>query len=284
MASISIYGNQLLLSAIFTKDTASFPIPSSFSVALLNSVPDRNAVSTSLVEPPLTVDGSTSISSGNYYTGTLAGLPGGTFLNYFLSSPMSYSFSDGQSVTITNTASGYNTTGIVKNTVLTNTNTVSAWVAGVSAYSIDDVATYNGAYYVNLTGTNGTGANHPDVDNTNWEFLPFCNYSQFTIYVAATVSTTFTGATGTVVANTGYSRKTINTGSDWTAGQSSVYNTSVIEWPIAYVDWGSIVGWALLDNQATPNIIASGELQQILLVNQNSLVSLPAGSLRLFLN
>lgn len=281
MASISIYGNQLLLNRIFTLNTVDFPTPTTFSIALLNAIPDRNALSTSLVEPPLTVAGSTNIASGNYYPGTSAGLPGGTFLNYFLSSPMSYSFSEGQSVTITNTATGYNTTGIVKNTVLSNTNTIAAWVSGAS-YAADDVVTYNGAYYVNLTGTNTTTA--PFSDNVRWEFLPFCDFSQFTIYVSATVSTTFTGATGTVVANTGYSRKSISAGANWTAGQSSVYNTNPIDWTTAYLDWGSIVGWALLDDAATPNILASGELQQILLVKQNSLVSLPSGSLRLFLN
>jgi len=283
MAFISLYGNQLMLNTIFTHDTTNYPAPTSFSVALLNKLPDRNVVNASLVEPSTTVSGSTYITSANVYAGTLYGMAGGTFINYFINSsnPMSYSFSDGQSVTITNTATGFNTTGIVRNTALTNTNAISAWVSGAT-YSAGDVATQSGAYYVNLTGTNLTGANNPSVDNTNWQFVPFCNFTQFTIYVAATVTGTWSGSGGTVVANTGYSRKSINYGSDWTAGQSSVYNTNAIEWTAAYVDWGTIVGWALVDNSS--NVLACGELQQTILVKQNSLVSLPAGSLRLFLN
>ena len=133
----------------------------------------------------------------------------------------------------------------------------------------------------NLTGNNGTGSNHPDVDTTNWKFVPFCNYTQFTIYVAGTVTGTWSGTGGIVVANTGYSRQSINAGA-WSAGQSSVYNDAQIDWSPAYLGWGNIVAWALLDNNNY--VLACGELQQPLLVNQNSAVSLPVGSLRLFLN
>ena len=282
MSYISLYGNQLFLSSIFTQDTTNFPLPTSFSVALLTAVPDRNDTNSALAEVATTVAGSTNVQSGNYYPGTLAGLTGGTYLNYFLSSPMSYAFADGQSVTITNTATGYNTTGIVKNTVLSNSNTILPWISG-GAYAADDVVTYNGAYYVNLTGTNcTTPTNTPLTDNTRWKFLPYCNYSQFTIFVSASVSTTFSGATGTVVGNTGYARQSIGTGSAWTAGQSSVYNTNVITWPAAYLSWGNVIAWAQLDNSS--NVIACGELQQGLLVRPNSIVTLPAKSLRLFIS
>lgn len=282
MSYISLYGNQLFLSSIFTKDTTNFPLPTNFYVALLTAVPDRNTPVTSLAEVPTTVAGSTNVQSGNYYEGTKAGLTGGTYLNFFLSSPMSYSFADGQSVTITGTTTPYNVTGIVKNTVLTNTNTIAPW-SSTTTYTYGDVVTYNGAYYSHKDTASLVGGSGPFTDTANWLFLPYCNYSQFTVFVSATVTTTFSGATGTVVGNTGYTRQAIATGNSWTAGQSSVYNTNTLNWGIAYLNWGNVVAWALLDNATTPNVIASGGLQQSLLVKPNSLVSLPAGSLRLFI-
>jgi len=47
---------------------------------------------------------------------------------------------------------------------------------------------------------------------------------------------------------------------------------------------GNVVAWALLDDATTPNVIASGGLQQGLLVKPNTIVTLPAGSLRLFIS
>lgn len=361
MSFVSLYANQLFLSSIFTKDTTNFPLPTSFQVALLSAIPDRDALSASLQEPVASVAGTSSINKANTFAGNLAGLVGGTYVNYFMSSNMSYTFTDGQQVTITNTNANFNLTGIVKNTILNNANEILPWVAlaagktisaiaantpagyfrvttttahgltdtstvtisGASVYAgthlVDtiinstqftiedsvtgaytansatatkkyaayDVVTHDAGsgklYYRNITGTNTATA--PPSDQTNWLFLPFVDYSQFTIYIAATLSASFTGSGGIAVGNTGYTRKTISTGSsDWTAGQSSVYNANALTWDAAYLDWGNIVGWALLDHQATPKILASGGLQQNLLVRANSIVTLPSGSLRLFIN
>jgi hypothetical protein len=362
MSFISLYANQLFLSSIFTKDTANFPLPTSFKVALLTTVPDRDTPSTSLVEPATSVAGTTNINKANTFAGNLAGLAGGTYVNYFMSSPMSYAFSDGQQVTITNTNATFNLTGIVKNTVLTNNNEILPWVAlaagvtitsitastpavgsfqvvttaahnltdtsyvtisGASAYAdtweVDtivnsttftvassttgaytassatatkkygygDVVTHDTGtgklYYKNITDTNTATA--PVSDQTNWLFLPFVDYNQFTIYIAPTVSSSFSGSGGIAVGNTGYARQTITTGSgQWTSGQSSVYNANALTWNAAYLEWGKIVGWALLDDQATPNVIASGNLQENIAVVTNTVVALPIGSLRLFVN
>jgi len=361
MSFISMYGNQLFLSSIFTKDTTNYPLPTTFSVALLTAIPDRNSASSALSEVATSVAGTSSISKATTFAANLTGLAGGTYVTYTMSSPMSYAFADGQQVTVTNTDANFNLTGIVKNTVLNNDNTIAQWVSQPAAktisaiaastpaagsfrvtatghgavvgdtvsisgsspyagYSIvdtvisssqytvassitgaftsgtstvipypdsgdvafDDVG-YGKLYYVNLTGTNTT--THPASDQTNWKFVPFCNYSQFTIYIAPTLSANFSGSGGVAVGNTGYARQTISTGtSDWTAGQSSVYNKNALNWQAAFLSWGNVVGWALLDNQATPNVLASGGLQQNLLVKPNSIVTLPAGSLRLFIN
>jgi hypothetical protein len=276
---------------------------------------------------------------------------------------MSYAFATGQQVTITNTDATFNLTGIVKNTVLTNTNEILPWVAlaagvtitsitastpavgsfqvvtsaahnltdtslvtisGASAYAglqyVDtivnsttftvsssttgaytassatatkqynygdvvthDVSSTGKLYYKNITGTNTATA--PVSDQTNWLFVPFADYNQFTIYVAPTVSSTFSGSGGIVVGNTGYARQTISTGSgQWVTGQSSVYNANALTWNAAYLEWGNIIGWALLDDQATPKVIASGNLQENLSVVTNTIVTLPVGSLRLFIN
>lgn len=363
MSFVSMYGNQLFLSSIFTKDTANYPLPTTFSVALLTAIPDRNAPSSALSEVVTSVAGTTNISKATTFPGNLAGLVGGTYVTYTMSSPMSYAFADGQQVTITNTNANFNLTGIIKNTVLTNTNTIAQWEARVAGktisaivastpaagsfrvttttahgliptssvtisgssnyagtwlvdtvisstqftvdstttgaytassatatkqYALDDVVyddVGNGKlYYVNISSANSTSS-RPAADQTNWLFLPFVDYSQFTIYIAPVLSANFSGSGGVAVGNTGYARQTISTGTDnWIAGQSSVYNKNALTWPAVFLDCGNVVGWALLDNQATPNVLASGGLQQNLLVKQNSIVTLPAGSLRLFIN
>jgi hypothetical protein len=358
-----MYGNQLFLSSIFTKDTANYPLPTSFQVALLTAIPDRNATISDLSEVVTSVAGTSSINKAITFAANLAGEPSGTFVNYAMSSSMPYAFADGQQVTITNTDANFNLTGIVKNTVLTNTNTIAPWVArvagktisaivaatpatgsfrvttttahdliptssvtisGASAYAgtwlvdtvinttqftvastvtgaytansatatkqyaMGDVVThdtgYGKLYYINISTQNSLTLS-PDADQTNWRFLPFVDYNQFTIYILATLSANFTGSGGIAVGNTGYARQTISTGTgSWADGQSSVYNKNALNWQAAFLDWGNVVGWALLDHQATPKVLASGGLQQNLLVKQNSIVTLPVGALRLFIN
>lgn len=364
MAYLTTYGNGLFLNSIFTKDTVNYPLPNNFEVALLTSKPEPNSIEADLVEPATGIVGSTFINGADYYN-----VSGGTYLTYSIdpANAMVASFAADQSVTISGINATFNLSGITKDTILTNTNTVLAWNAATS-YAVGDVATVTSGnvtlYYSRLVA--GTTATTPRSDTTNWAFIPLCNYTQFTIFVTSTISTTWTssGTYGTVIADTGYSRVVTGIGNaNWQFGQGSIYNYNELVFNTPYTDWGTIVGWALLDlvtgsitsaaynsatsatftvnltsqifaigqiitvagvtggnynqtvtvtgvggtsgaftftatgtgftnnagtggtyTQVTQNVLACGELQQILYVGKNSLVSMPAGSIRMYLN
>jgi hypothetical protein len=286
MGYVTTYGNGLLLNTIFTQDTTNYPAPTSFSVALLTASPDRNSTSATLVEPASSIAGTAYINGADYYN-----VSGGTYVTYSIlpSNAMTYTFSNGQQVSVTGINSTFNLTGTVRDTILTNTNTVGAWAAGT--YSVGDVAyTTTGnvtLYYQCISAVTSANTTPQKSDTTHWSFVPLSLYTQFTIFypTATPFSTTFTasGTYGTAVGNTGYSRVSYSRGTSyWTYGQSSVYNTNLISFTTPYSDWGAIVGWALLDNNS--NILACGDLQQNVYVQKNALVSLPVGSLRMYLN
>lgn len=248
MGDITAYGTGLFLNTIFTQDSANYSAPSNFQVALLTSTPNRNSTAADLVEPSATIPGSTYINGVDYYNVT-----GGTYLTYSIDPAfaMTSSFDADQSLTISGISATFNLTGIAKDTILTNTNTILAWAAA-TAYAVGDVATVTSGnvtlYYTRLIA--GTTATTPKSDTTNWAFTPICNYLQFTIFVTSTISTSSTtlGSYGTVVANTGYSRVSTGIGSNnWYYGQGSVYNQNIINFTTPYADWGAVLGWALLD-------------------------------------
>lgn len=248
MGYITTYGNGLLLNTVFTRDVINYSLPSNFQLALLNVQPERNTIETDLVEPATGITGSTFINGADYYN-----VSGGTYITYSINpaNAMEVSFEADQSVTISGINATFNLSGITKDTILTNTNTILTWNAA-TAYAVGNVATVTSGnvtlYYSRLVA--GTTATTPRNDTTNWAFIPLCNYNQFTIFVTSTISTSFTssGTYGTVIANTGYSR--INTGigdANWTFGQGSIYNANEIIFSTPYTDWGIISGWALLD-------------------------------------
>lgn len=80
-----------------------------------------------------------------------------------------------------------------------------------------------------------------------------------------------------------YARKVYNfQTSNWTLNQGSVSNTNPIYFDMAYsADWGTIVGWALVDSATlgAGNVYACGSVQQPIIVKQNTFVTIPANSI-----
>jgi hypothetical protein len=80
-----------------------------------------------------------------------------------------------------------------------------------------------------------------------------------------------------------YARKPYNLqSSNWTLNQGSVSNTNPIYFDMAYsADWGTIVGWALVDSATlgSGNVYACGSVQQPMTVTQNTFVIIPANSI-----
>jgi hypothetical protein len=85
--------------------------------------------------------------------------------------------------------------------------------------------------------------------------------------------------------NTAYSYSRIQydlKSSNWTLNQGSVSNTNPIYFNLAYNgDWGTIVGWALVDSAtvATGHVYACGSMQQPVVVKQNTFITIPANSI-----
>ena len=238
--------------------------------ALLNSVPDRNVITANLVEPATSISYSTSISSAVSKATT-----GGYYVTYFLSSAASQPLTNGQSITITGTS--WNFTNVIVQANLANSQTT--WVSGTT-YAVGKIVynTSDSLFYIRIVA--GAGTTNPSSDTTNWAFYPVATTTQFTIFSAIAPSGSFTATFPSVVANTGYSRKTYNGG--WTAGQSSYSNTDSITWPAVYLDLGTITGWAMIDVNGIT--VACGEFQQSFSVQQNSIVTLDPGSVRLSVN
>lgn len=97
-----------------------------------------------------------------------------------------------------------------------------------------------------------------------------------------TVSTLATG--GTEVSGGSYARidvidwEVIDTADD---GSRYITNSSDIVSAAATADWGEVVGWELLDDDTTGNRIRQGELNPHQVIESGSMLTIPAGSLRI---
>jgi hypothetical protein len=93
---------------------------------------------------------------------------------------------------------------------------------------------------------------------------------------------------GTEVSGNGYARATLNPAdANWAApatGDGTTSNVTTITFPNPTATWGTITHFAICDAASAGNRLFHGALQTSKVVNQDDVVSFPAGTLQIIFN
>jgi hypothetical protein len=123
------------------------------------------------------------------------------------------------------------------------------------------------------------------------QLLGWLKHSSFvatptTSYLGLFTTLSTIGTQGTEVSGGSYARVAITNGTDWAAiadgtdGTRYVTNANDLVFPTATADWGDCIGWELLSASSAGNRWFYGELNPHQFVPSGSVITIPAGSLR----
>lgn len=77
-----------------------------------------------------------------------------------------------------------------------------------------------------------------------------------------------------------YTRAIIdNTSAAWVITSGTLYNGALVDFAEAQEDWGTVSGWAVLDQPVGGNVIFAGAMDSPMAVDSGDTVSIPAGGI-----